>query len=371
MARLKIASVSKTFNDFQALSEVSLDVKDGEFVAILGPSGCGKTTLLRMIAGFEELDGGEIHIGEKRVSHVDGNVPPEKRQVGIVFQNYALWPHMTVAENVGYSLRVAKVSKAERERRVKEALMLVDLEGFGDRRPANLSGGQRQRVALARCLVAAPSLVLFDEPLANLDVHLRASMEDEFAAFHKRTGTTIIYITHDQAEAMALADRIAVLDQGRLQQFDTPRKLYEEPASEMVASFIAHGMVLPAEVLSFAERGHCEALVLGSRAQVRCSGIEVPRAHAQLCVRAEDLQLTETGGIPVRVKRSVYRGGGSRIEANAIAKPDIQLHFEVRDPVRLEEGDEVRVAIRDGWIIPTDDMPVRKVSTGFPIGNKI
>ncbi len=196
-------------------------------------------------------------------------------------------------------------------------------------------------------------------------------MEDEFAAFHKRTGTTIIYITHDQAEAMALADRIAVLDHGRLQQFDTPRKLYEEPASEMVASFIAHGMVLPAEVLSFAERGHCEALVLGSRAQVRCSGTEMPRANAQLCVRAEDLTLTETGGIPVRVKRSVYRGGGSRIEASPVAKPDIHLHFEVRDPVRLEEGDEVRIAIRNGWIIPTADMPVRKASTGFPIGNKI
>jgi iron(III) transport system ATP-binding protein len=254
---------------------------------------------------------------------------------------------------------------------VRQALALVDLDGFGDRRPANLSGGQRQRVALARCLVAAPSLVLFDEPLANLDVHLRASMEDEFAAFHKRTGTTIIYITHDQAEAMALADRIAVLDHGKLQQFDTPRKLYEEPASEMVASFIAHGMVLPAEVVSFAQAGHCEALVLGSRTQVRCSGIEMPRANAQLCVRAADLKLTETGGIPVRVKRSVYRGGGSRIEAEVITKPEIALHFEVRDPVRLEEGDEVRIAICGGWIIPTEDMPVRKASTGFPIGNKI
>nr|WP_210309014.1 ABC transporter ATP-binding protein [Ochrobactrum sp. CM-21-5] len=368
---MKIDSVSKIFNGFQALSDVSLDVKDGEFVAILGPSGCGKTTLLRMIAGFEDVDGGEIHIGDRRVSGTDGNVPPEKRQVGIVFQNYALWPHMTVAENIGYSLRVAKVAKAECERRVNEALTLVDLEGFGDRRPANLSGGQRQRVALARCLVAAPSLVLFDEPLANLDVHLRASMENEFAAFHNRTGTTIIYITHDQAEAMALADRIAVLDHGKLQQFDTPRKLYAEPASEMVASFIAHGMVLPAEVVSFAERGHCEALVLGNRAQVRCSGVEMPRANAKLCVRAGDLQLTETGGIPVRVKRSVYRGGGSRIEAAPLAKPDIQLHFEVRDMVRLEDGDEVRVSIRDGWIIPTDDMPVRKAPSGFPIGNKI
>src|SRR5690606_38770454 len=264
-----------------------------------------------------------IHIGERQVSSPEANTPPEKRRVGIVFQNYALWPHMTVSENIGYALRVARVKRAEREERVAKALALVNMEQYGDRRPANLSGGQRQRVALARCLVAEPRLVLFDEPLANLDVHLRASMEDEFAAFHKRTGTTIIYITHDQAEAMALADRIAVLDHGRLQQFDTPRKLYEEPASAMVASFIAHGMVLPAEVVSFAQAGHCEALVLGSRAQVRCSGTEMPRANAQLCVRSEDLKLVEAGGIPVRVKRSVYRGGNSRIEAAPLAKPDV------------------------------------------------
>src|SRR5690606_8838545 len=214
--------------------------------------GCGKTTLLRMVAGFEKVSDGRIIIGGETMSSSEHSAPPEKRRVGIVFQNYALWPHMTVAENVGYSLRVAKVPRAERDRRVTEALALVNLAGYGDRRPANLSGGQRQRVALARCLVSAPSLVLFDEPLANLDVHLRAAMEDEFADFHKRTGTTIVYITHDQAEAMALADRIAVMDHGRLAQLASPRDLYREPANEMVASFISQGIVLPAKVLSAA-----------------------------------------------------------------------------------------------------------------------
>ncbi|RCS23860.1 ABC transporter ATP-binding protein [Phyllobacterium salinisoli] len=352
MAGLKINNVTKHFNDFTALSDVSLDVADGEFVAVLGPSGCGKTTLLRLVAGFEQLDKGEIVIGGKVMSGAGANVPPENRRVGIVFQNYALWPHMTVAENVGYSLKVAKVDRAAREKRVEEALALVNLQGFGERRPANLSGGQRQRVALARCLVAAPSLVLFDEPLANLDVHLRAAMEDEFAAFHKRTGTTIIYITHDQAEAMALADRIAVLDHGRLAQFATPRTLYEEPANEMVASFIAGGMVLPADVLSGARDGSCNVRILGQETVLRCRPDEVARSDAKVCVRADDLDVVESGGIAIRVKRSIYRGGGSRIEAFPVERPDIDLHFDLPDPARLEEGAEARLAIRTGWVIP-------------------
>ncbi|GAB1583135.1 ABC transporter ATP-binding protein [Phyllobacterium phragmitis] len=359
MAGLKIGGITKRFNDFTALSNVSLDVADGEFVAVLGPSGCGKTTLLRMVAGFEQPDEGEITIGGTVMAGKGVSVPPEKRKVGIVFQNYALWPHMTVAENVGYSLRVAKVDRATRERRVAEALALVNLTGFGDRRPANLSGGQRQRVALARCLVAAPSLVLFDEPLANLDVHLRAAMEDEFAAFHKRTGTTIVYITHDQAEAMALADRIAVLDHGKLMQFATPRALYEEPANEMVAAFIAQGMVLPAEILSEARDGACRAQVLGQEAVLRCRPDEIARADAKVCVRAGDLEIVEEGGIAIRIKRSIYRGGGSRIEAFPVERLDLGLHFDLPDPARLEEGTEARLAIRTGWVIPRAEGAAR------------
>ena len=262
---------------------------------------------------------------------------------------------MNVAENVGYSLKVAKVDKATRDRRIKDALALVDLEGFGDRRPANLSGGQRQRVALARCLVATPSLVLFDEPLANLDVHLRASMEDEFAAFHKRTGTTIVYITHDQSEAMALADRIAVMDRGRLAQLAAPRELYQEPANEMVASFISQGILLPAQVLTAATSGHCRVRVLGQEVVVRCRPGEKPRDNAKICCRAADLEAVESGesGFDGLVKRVVYQGGSARIELSPVASPELDLHFEQPDPILLRAGTNARMRIKSGWLIPT------------------
>ena len=237
MARLTIDRLVKRYGEFRALDDVSLAVEDGEFVAILGPSGCGKTTLLRQIAGFDKPDAGSIRIGDTVVSAPAQHVPPERRRIGIVFQSYALWPHMTVAENVGYGLDVAGVKDPERRQRVNAALALVELEGFADRRPALLSGGQRQRVALARCLVTEPSLVLLDEPLANLDVHLRAAMEREFARFHERTGTTMVYITHDQAEAMALADRIVLMREGRIEQQGTPEELYHRPATLFAARF--------------------------------------------------------------------------------------------------------------------------------------
>jgi len=354
MAHIQLKNVTKTFGDFEALKDVSIDVRDGEFLAVLGPSGCGKTTLLRLVAGFEKVTAGEIRIGDETVSSVSGSVPPERRRVGIVFQNYALWPHMNVAENVGYSLKVAKVDKATRDRRIKDALALVDLEGFGDRRPANLSGGQRQRVALARCLVATPSLVLFDEPLANLDVHLRASMEDEFAAFHKRTGTTIVYITHDQSEAMALADRIAVMDRGRLAQLAAPRELYQEPANEMVASFISQGILLPAQVLTAATSGHCRVRVLGQEVVVRCRPGEKPRDNAKICCRAADLEAVESGesGFDGLVKRVVYQGGSARIELSPVASPELDLHFEQPDPILLRAGTNARMRIKSGWLIP-------------------
>jgi iron(III) transport system ATP-binding protein len=356
MAGLSLAGVTKSFGEFDAVKDVSIDVKDGEFLAVLGPSGCGKTTLLRLVAGFEKLTGGEIRIGSDTVSSVGANVPPEKRRVGIVFQNYALWPHMTVAENIGYSLKVAKVDRASAKKRIDDALALVNLDGLGDRRPANLSGGQRQRVALARCLVAAPSLVLFDEPLANLDVHLRASMEDEFAAFHERTGTTIVYITHDQAEAMALADRIAVMDKGRLAQLASPRELYSEPANAMVASFIAQGMVLPAKVLTAAEDGHCRVEALDQEIVVRCRPGEKPRAGAMICVRASDLVAAKPGetGIDGTVKRAVYKGGAARIEFVPAAAPDTTLHFEQAEPNLFEAGTAARLRIASGWLIPAD-----------------
>ncbi|MBW3096681.1 ABC transporter ATP-binding protein [Pseudohoeflea coraliihabitans] len=354
MAGLSIQRISKHFGAAKALDDVSIEVADGEFLAVLGPSGCGKTTLLRMIAGFEDVSGGSIEIGGVEVSSLESSLPPEKRRVGIVFQNYALWPHMTVAENIGYALKVARVRRAERDKRVADALALVDMQQYGDRRPANLSGGQRQRVALARCLVAEPRLVLFDEPLANLDVHLRASMEDEFAKFHKRTGTTIVYITHDQAEAMALADRIAVMDQGRLMQLATPHELYHEPVNEMVASFISQGMVLPAEVLTAESGGQCRVRLLGHELDVRCRAGEQPDPNAKICIRRSQIAAADADepGFDGTVVKAIYRGGASRIEFEPDALPGTRLHFDEADPVRCETGQRLRLKLTNGWLIP-------------------
>jgi iron(III) transport system ATP-binding protein len=245
------------------------------------------------------------------VSAVDRHVPPERRRIGIVFQSYALWPHMSVAENVAYGLTVAGIKDPERARRVAAALMLVELDGFADRRPGLLSGGQRQRVALARCLVTEPSLVLLDEPLANLDVNLRASMEDEFARFHARTGTTMIYVTHDQAEAMALADRIAVMDNGRLRQVATPSQLYREPADENVAAFIGEGMVLPVAVHSVHSDGTCRADLFGHAVRMRCSPLQKPASRARACcARATcgSFRLRRSGSPPASTTRSTRAG---------------------------------------------------------------
>ena len=261
MASLTLAGVTKRFgapgDGVTAVDRMDFAVADGEFVAVLGPSGCGKTTLLRLVAGFEALDDGRIALGEATVSAPGVHVPPERRPVGVVFQSYALWPHMTVKRTVGYPLEVRRIRGRDYDRRVAAALATVGLTGLDHRRPAELSGGQRQRVALARCLAMEPSVVLLDEPLANLDVHLRAALQDEFTAFHRATRATMLYITHDQAEAMALADRIVVMDAGRPVQVAPPATLYREPATPMVARFVGRGAVVPGSVLEPARGGAC------------------------------------------------------------------------------------------------------------------
>ena len=354
MARLTIDRLGKSYGTFRALDDVSLEVGDGELVAVLGPSGCGKTTLLRQIAGFDKPDAGRILIGDTVVSTPERQVPPERRRIGIVFQSYALWPHMTVAENVAYGLDVAGVKDPERERRVNAALSLVELDGFADRRPALLSGGQRQRVALARCLVTEPSLVLLDEPLANLDVHLRAAMEREFARFHERTGTTMIYITHDQAEAMALADRIAVMDKGRVLQVAAPMQLYREPADETVASFIGEGMVLPVRVLSVGGDATCEVDLFGLRARMRCANSQKAAPAARACLRANALRIVESNapGVRAHVDAAIYQGGHFRVEAHVDVSPDQILHLTTQEPCNLAPGTALNVAVDDGWVIP-------------------
>ena len=218
MSQVKLEHLYKRFGSVTAVGDFNLDVADGEFISFLGPSGCGKSTTLRMIAGFERPTEGNILLGDTVVSSAESHVfvPPEKRNIGMVFQSYAVWPHMTVGENVAYPLKIQKVSREERKKRVEEALEMVHLERYGERYPSQLSGGQQQRVALARALIAQPGLLLLDEPLSNLDAKLRESMRFEISSLQKRLGITVIYVTHDQSEAMTMSDRIVVMNAGEI-----------------------------------------------------------------------------------------------------------------------------------------------------------
>ncbi|WP_328595975.1 ABC transporter ATP-binding protein [Aureimonas psammosilenae] len=332
------------------MSDVSLHIRQGEFLALLGASGCGKTTLLRMIAGFESPSTGRILFDGRPVAGEGIDVPPEKRNVAIVFQSYALWPHMSVAENVGYPLRVRGVKGSAKAARVAEALAAVDLSGFENRRPADLSGGQRQRVALARCLAMEPSVVLLDEPLANLDVHLRASMEETFSAFHRRTGATMVYVTHDQSEAMAMADRIAVMDRGRLLQASAPAILHAEPANETVARFVGNGRVVDCTVLGRAENGRMRVSLFGVPALVRAGERTVGMGAGRLCLRAEDLRLGE--GFAASVRACRFTGARAVLAVSPENKPDVELL--VSNDAPLPPGTPVRVVVCDGWLMPDE-----------------
>lgn len=244
MAELILNNVCKTYGQQDVVSNLNLEIPDGAFTALLGPSGCGKTTTLRMIAGLERLSRGMLTHGNRLLDDGQDFIGAEQRKMGMVFQSYALWPHMTVTENVAYPLKLQGIKGAALKNAVTKMLDLVALGPYAERRPDALSGGQRQRVALARCLIAEPEVVLLDEPLANLDRHLRATMEDTFRELHRRTGTTFVFVTHDQAEAMALASQIAVLKDGQLVQAGRPDEIYQKPQNRWVAEFIGKGSVL-------------------------------------------------------------------------------------------------------------------------------
>jgi ABC-type sugar transport system ATPase subunit len=289
MAELELRGVTKRFGAHVVIEELSLRVADGEFVILLGPSGCGKSTLLRIVAGLEAPTAGEVRIGGEAVT----DLPPSRRDIAMVFQSYALYPHMTVRENLAFGLTMRRTPRPTIEARIAEAARLLDIEALLDRRPAALSGGERQRVAMGRAIVRKPKLFLFDEPLSNLDAALRASMRLELKRLHRRLGATLLYVTHDQVEAMTLGDRIAVMDRGRLRQVDAPARLYERPADPFVAGFIGHpAMTLlegTVERCGDAWRFRSGALVLEIPALREPPA--APPVRATLGIRPEDIRL--------------------------------------------------------------------------------
>lgn len=257
MASVSLRSMTKTYGDNTVVDTMDLDIEDGEFFTLLGPSGCGKTTTLRCVAGLERPDGGDVRIGGDTVFDASAglDLQPDKRGAGMVFQTYALWPHMSVLSNVAYPLRRRGVNRSESKDKAEQALAQVSLTGLGDRSVAALSGGQQQRVALARALVAEPRLILFDEPLSNLDAKLRGEMRDQIGILQKRLGTTAIYVTHDQTEALTLSDRIAVMDKGRIQQLGTPHEIYSSPKNAFVADFVGFENMLRGRIRSRTDSG--------------------------------------------------------------------------------------------------------------------
>jgi putative spermidine/putrescine transport system ATP-binding protein/spermidine/putrescine transport system ATP-binding protein len=309
-AAVELLDISKYFADVPAVDRVTLTVASGEFLTLLGPSGCGKTTTLNMIAGFLTPDAGSIRLAGRSVDRL----PSFRRDIGIVFQDYALFPHMTVAENIGFGLRMRHVGRAEIAQRVTEVLELVHLEGFGDRRPLALSGGQRQRVALARALVIRPTVLLLDEPLSNLDLKLREEMRLEITTLQRRLGITMVMVTHDQGEALAVSDRIAVMNSGRIEQLGDARDVYEHPASRFVADFIGSTNFLPGKAQeATAAGGFC--LVTTETGEMRLLAPQTLRtsAEVQISVRPERLRFANTitpGGLNLTgiVLRHVYLG---------------------------------------------------------------
>lgn len=321
MSKIIIDDVVKDYGTFVALRGISLQVEEGEFVSLLGPSGCGKTSLLRSLAGLEDIQGGSITVGEKVLSREGYTVPPERRNVGLIFQSYALWPHMTVFKNIAYGLSLRKWDKKRIKARVSEVLGVVGLEGLEDRLPAQLSGGQMQRVAVARSLAAAPGVLLFDEPLSNLDAKLRETMRFELRRIQKSVGTTAVYVTHDQAEAMVISDRIVLMNGGEIVQQGTARELYETPESEFAAKFVGFSNLLPARIESVGATGGISTYRLDSKdsqlvaGRVRhglATGDPVMLSVRPECIRIKRPSEADSNdsvvALPSRIRDIVYAG---------------------------------------------------------------
>jgi|GEM_PF-54405 len=358
-AALRLADVTKRFGAVTAVDRVSLEARPGEFLTLLGPSGSGKTTILNMIAGFEAPTAGEILLGGSPVTAK----PPNQREMGMVFQNYALFPHMTVFENIAFPLRVRRASGADVAARVEDALRLVRLEGYGVRSPRQLSGGQQQRVALARALVFNPRLLLMDEPLAALDKHLRENMQIELRRLHEHLHITILFVTHDQAEAMTMSDRIAVINHGRVEQVGTPAELYEAPANAFIAGFIGESNFLDGTVTAVNGPEASVESAGGLRLIVSSAGANVGQ-RLRIAIRPEAIHLlpesaVNAGAIPAEIEEVIYLGDVIKCAARVSAHDTLVLKQANRRGVRPPEvGSRVCV----GWAI--EDVRVLPPSAG-------
>ena len=353
---LELDHIEKRFGDTGVLHGVSLSVQHGEFVTLLGPSGCGKTTTLRIIAGLEDPDAGQVLLEGQDVTAA----PPEKRNVNTVFQNYALFPHMTVAANVGYSLKLKKRPREEIAAAVANALALVQLDGYEKRYPSELSGGQRQRVAIARALVGRPKVLLLDEPLGALDLQLRRQMQLELKALQKQLGITFIYITHDQEEALNMSDRIAVMRAGRFEQIGTPAEIYDHPRTSYVARFVGEANVLQGTVAG----RDGDVLVLDCAGG--CARVQAPKdapaqgAPVTLAVRSERVEFDRTSdcGLPATVREKRFAGGMLRIEL-ALADGTALVASRHGIDLPIQPGEAVRV-----WWQPEDAVLVDRDAPG-------
>jgi spermidine/putrescine ABC transporter ATP-binding subunit len=359
MVSVELKGVTKSFQGAVVVNGLSLDVKPGEFFTLLGPSGCGKTTTLRLIAGFLRPDAGQILFSGRNVT----TLPPSERNVGIVFQNYALWPHMTVFENIAYGLKVRRFKKDEIRDRVASVMGMLGLAGLEEKFPSQLSGGQQQRVALARTLVVEPTVLLLDEPLSNLDAVIRTSVREELRRLQRRLGITTIYVTHDQEEAMVLSDRVAVMNRGSVVQVGTPSELYRRPATEFVAQFVGSNNILGARLVS----SHGDALVMevdsGERLVAKASmGLPVG-SRVLVCVRPEKLRiLTEPGVDPPGmnvwdgvVRFAAYKGNLITYDVVLDSGLRLKVEFHTSEDEKPHKVDSrVRVAFKpeDCYILP-------------------
>jgi iron(III) transport system ATP-binding protein len=329
--RVDLTGITKRFGNLKAIDDVTLAIGEGDFFTLLGPSGCGKTTLLRTIAGFYTPDEGEIRFGERRVN----DVPPHRRETGMVFQNYALFPHLTVFDNIAYGLRARKVPRREIQARIDKIIHSVQLDGLEDRSPSKLSGGQQQRVALARALVISPQILLMDEPLSNLDAKLRVSMREEIRRIQKELGITTIYVTHDQEEAMAVSDRIAILNRGRLEQLGSPAEIYCRPQSRFAAEFMGASNIIEMDVSGYDSNASLIAAEAGGR-RLHIRGERPADGRIVISVRPEWIRLvdeTAAGEMNVlsgTVLSSIFLG--SMVRYRVSGPGGAMLAIEVHDP---------------------------------------